>query len=221
MLDLEEHEDRRDADVGERPAQPRLRRLLPVADHAAGAGLDVLAPAQDLDDALDEPVVGEGLGQVVVGAEAEALEDVLRRRERRQEDERDEGEPRVGAEAADEGPAVHARHHHIRDHEVRRRVDGVGQRARSVARGRHLVAARDQASDDKFPNDRVIIDYVGKLDGRSPGYDLESGLAALLTQPGYMTEVLPKDADRCAAELTSRGSDLEKIGEALKGRAKG
>ncbi len=84
-----------------------------------------------------------------------------------------------------------------------------------------LVAGMSEDEAKKRDVVSGFLYYVGKLDGRSPGYDLESGLAALLTQPGYMTEVLPKDADRCAAELTSRGSDLEKIGEALKGRAKG
>lgn len=57
--------------------------------------------------------------------------------------------------------------------------------------------------------------YVGKLDGRSPGFDLKGALVALVSQPDYATRQLRADAERCGAEMKARGAELQNLGKAI------
>jgi hypothetical protein len=55
--------------------------------------------------------------------------------------------------------------------------------------------------------------FMGKLDGRQPGFDLES---AVVTQLGTMKpEDIGREGQRCGAELQTRGASLQQIGNDL------
>ena len=60
-----------------------------------------------------------------------------------------------------------------------------------------------------------MLYFVGKIDGRSPGFDYQGQLTAIMAQPGYVEKELFADAQRCGDELKARGDQLQKIGNAL------
>lgn len=61
-----------------------------------------------------------------------------------------------------------------------------------------------------------MLYYIGKIDGRSPGFDLKGNLTALVGQPDYLTGQLGSDVERCAEEAKARGHQLQDIGDAMK-----
>jgi hypothetical protein len=63
-----------------------------------------------------------------------------------------------------------------------------------------------------------MLYYVGKIDGRSPGFEYEVHLPALVAQPDYTEKHLFADAQRCGDELKARGEQLQKISRALAGK---
>jgi hypothetical protein len=62
-----------------------------------------------------------------------------------------------------------------------------------------------------------MLYFVGRLDGRAPGLDIEAGLRRLMT-PANAGELLKPDLQRCAAILTERGTVLQKIGNSMMGK---
>lgn len=66
-----------------------------------------------------------------------------------------------------------------------------------------------------------MLYYVGKIDGRSPGFDYGVHLSALVAQPDYTEKQLFADAQRCGDELKARGDQLQKIGGALSKKSQG
>lgn len=70
--------------------------------------------------------------------------------------------------------------------------------------------------DDKTKLLAGMLYYIGKLDGRSPGFDLDGQLTLLVDQPDYVTRQLGGDVERCAEEVKQRGNQLEAIGGAMK-----
>ena len=54
-----------------------------------------------------------------------------------------------------------------------------------------------------------LMYFLGRIDGRSPGYNLESNLNRLLADKADLTA----DRDRCAAILTDKGNELIAIGK--------
>lgn len=73
--------------------------------------------------------------------------------------------------------------------------------------------------DKQEDKDKMVVGalyYVGKLDGRSPGLDLSAQLAALFSQPDYLSKQLRADAERCGEEMKARGAELQKIGKTMK-----
>lgn len=66
-----------------------------------------------------------------------------------------------------------------------------------------------------------MLYFVGKIDGRSPGFDYQGQLAALAAQPDYAEKNLFADAKRCGDELKARGDELQKLGNTLGNRKPG
>ncbi len=61
-----------------------------------------------------------------------------------------------------------------------------------------------------------VMYYFGRIDGRSPGYDLQAGVqrvAAAMTPDQSKAEL-----QRCAAQMQDRSSYLQKVGDALQGK---
>lgn len=73
-----------------------------------------------------------------------------------------------------------------------------------------------EKEDDKTKLLAGMLYYIGKIDGRSPGFDLKGQLTRLVEQPDYLTKQLGSDVERCAEEAQSRGHQLEDIGDAMK-----
>ena len=57
--------------------------------------------------------------------------------------------------------------------------------------------------------------FLGKIDARSPGIDLESSLADMMTKGDFKSGVLEPYGPACARELEERGSAISKVGKAL------
>lgn len=60
--------------------------------------------------------------------------------------------------------------------------------------------------------------YVGRIDGRTPGYDLEAGLRPLMTQAA-IDRNFEVDLQRCGHELAGRRGLLGKAGKSLQASA--
>jgi len=99
--------------------------------HGAGVDLDILElqngrrawpfeAAQNGLDAGDQFARGEGLGDVVVGTQFEAVDAVVLRRACGEEDDRNDAERGVQAEPAAEIEAITARHHDVEQEECGR-----------------------------------------------------------------------------------------------------
>jgi len=82
--------------------------------------------------------VVDRLGKEVVGARLEAAHPVLRLIERRYHDHRDVQGGRIGLDPAADLDAIHPRHHHVEQHDVRFDALDAFERVQSVHRGRHL-----------------------------------------------------------------------------------
>lgn len=59
-----------------------------------------------------------------------------------------------------------------------------------------------------------LLYFMGRLDGRAPGTDIEGMIRSLLAAPDA-TEQLKPDMIRCGALLEERGAFLEKMGKSL------
>jgi hypothetical protein len=57
--------------------------------------------------------------------------------------------------------------------------------------------------------------FLGKIDARSPGLDLEANLTGMLTKGDFKTAILEPYGLGCAKELELRGSEISKVGKAL------
>ena len=95
----------------------------------SGGRAGPLEAAQHGLDAGDELARGEGLGDVVVGAELEAVDAVVLGGARGEEDDGDDAEGGVLAEAPAEVEAVAAGHHDVEQEEGGRLAFGVGDDA--------------------------------------------------------------------------------------------
>lgn len=83
------------------------------------------------------------------------------------------------------------------------------------------IAALSALADKPDQREKMVagmLYYVGKIDGRSPGFDYEVHLPALVGQPDYAQKQLFADAQRCGDELKARGEQMQKISRALTGK---
>lgn len=74
-------------------------------------------------------------------------------------------------------------------------------------------------SDPNLKNAGVMaaLYYLGKLDGREPGLDLEARLKQEFTQ--LTPQEIQPEGMRCGAELAARGKAMTEIGARLQGLA--
>ena len=70
--------------------------------------------------------------------------------------------------------------------------------------------------DEKSGIVALVMYYVGKIDGRLPGFDYARQVTRLVQSPGYAEETLLDDLDRCGEEAEARGQTLIDLGEQLK-----
>lgn len=66
----------------------------------------------------------------------------------------------------------------------------------------------------------AMMFYLGRIDGREPGFQLQDSLTELLQSPSYL-EGLPADAKRCGAEMMAKGKELTDLGKAMQQTGKG
>jgi hypothetical protein len=59
----------------------------------------------------------------------------------------------------------------------------------------------------------AVMYFVGKLDGREKGFDLQNAIVSEIDK--MKSEDLGKEGQRCGAELQTRGQTMQEIGEDL------
>lgn len=84
-----------------------------------------------------------------------------------------------------------------------------------------FAVAAGQAKDSAIQGPLIAgtMYFIGRLDGRAPGLDLEARLKA---EALHMEEkgLFATESKRCGETIGARGKDLMKIGEALKAAGK-
>lgn len=73
-----------------------------------------------------------------------------------------------------------------------------------------------KTEDEKTKLIAGLLYFIGKIDGRATGIDMNVELTALLKQPDYFTKQFGPDVERCAEEAKVRGKALEDLGDAMK-----
>jgi hypothetical protein len=61
----------------------------------------------------------------------------------------------------------------------------------------------------------LIMYYVGKIDGRTPGFDYAGQVTRLVQTPGYTETGLRDDLTRCGDDAQERGRTLMELGKQL------
>ncbi|MDE8651773.1 hypothetical protein [Novosphingobium album (ex Liu et al. 2023)] len=61
----------------------------------------------------------------------------------------------------------------------------------------------------------AMMYFLGRIEGRTSGFDLEGQMTRLLTGDAYSPAAIEADAARCGQEMMQRGAELEKVGNAL------
>lgn len=79
----------------------------------------------------------------------------------------------------------------------------------------------DMAEDESKTGFMLItMFYIGRIDAEAPDLDLEKGLTAILSDPGYDDEDLAADIERCSADMELKVQDLDRVGRALMKKGK-
>ena len=115
-----------------------------------------------------------GLGEVVVGAGADPLQDLLALGQGRLQDDRQHAQPLVVLHSRQQGKARHARHRAIEENDIeaQRIAQQFLPRLDSVRRRLHGVPVL-QIGGEQLPIERVVIDHEDSWDGRQGGHDGE------------------------------------------------
>jgi hypothetical protein len=150
-LHLDEDEQRRQPDLREIAAQAGAAELVARLLH------HLLRAAQRLGDAQIELLEAERLGDVVVGPQSEPADPIVLRRQRGQEDDGEHPELGMGAELADQRPAVHLRHHHVGDQQVRRPRQRALERLLAIDRRLDAEAALLEHGRHHAQDPRVVV----------------------------------------------------------------
>ena len=103
------------------------------------------------------------LGDVVLGDLLEEVGLGVAGVDRGQDDDRQVG---LGLDLAGQGQAVHARHHHVDDQQVRPRRAQPAEGLVAVARGRDLVAVGAQLVGQQDEQVRIVVDDEDPRDDR-------------------------------------------------------
>lgn len=88
--------------------------------------------------------------------------------------------------------------------------------ALSIALGGAEDGVIDMEDDERTGIVSLVMYYVGKIDGRLPGFDYAREVTRLVQSPGYAEATLLEDLNRCGEEAEQRGQTLIELGEQLK-----
>ena len=83
--------------------------------------------------------------------------------------------------------------------------------------GAFMIAAgqnEKMSADEQSGVTGAMMFYVGRIEGRQPGFPLQDSLIALLNRPDYL-DSLVDDAQRCGTEMEAKGRELESLGTAM------
>ena len=118
-------------------------------------------------DASQQFLGDEGLGDVIDGAGVEGAQQQFAILHRGEEDHRHRCQRGVAAELLQQLEAVHPRHHHVQQHEVRRLAFRELQRLRAAGGRQYLVAVPLQQGADDAQVRRLIVDDEDPAGGGS------------------------------------------------------
>ena len=91
--------------------------------------------------------------------------------------------------------------------------DANEQDLRCVAALALIIGSQGEKADPSLT--AGLLYFVGRLDGRAPGTDLEAGIRRLMA-PADAGQQLKPDMERCGTLLGERGTVLQAIGNNLK-----
>lgn len=61
-----------------------------------------------------------------------------------------------------------------------------------------------------------LIYYIGRIDARTPGFDYTGEVIRLFNDKNFTENEIKVDAQRCGAEMTAKGKEVQAFGEALR-----
>ena len=154
-------------------AAPQIAAAYPTQPPGAHAGADL---GQEL-------LAAHRLLEIIVGAAVEPLDAVRSTVERRDQHHLTAAGPRVGLQLAADLEAVHARHHHVEQHDVGHRFVRQRQRGRTVRRAAHPVTARRQIALQQFAVAGVVVDDQHVPRVRSEEHSLNSSHSSVSRMP--------------------------------------
>jgi hypothetical protein len=67
----------------------------------------------------------------------------------------------------------------------------------------------------------AIMYYIGRIEGRGSGLDLDRGLGAALDELFASREMVEAEAKRCGSEMVAKGEQIQRIGSATATQGKG
>ncbi len=141
-----------------------------LAQHL-GAGAPDPGQAQiDLDPGQQLPR-RERLGQIIVGAGAQALDLGLLAGARREEEDRDLAQRRIGTQCGQQAEAVQLRHHHVGQHQIRLQRPCRRQGGDAIRAGLDPVASRPQQPFDIVAHVGVVVRQQHQLIVAGAGAD--------------------------------------------------
>jgi hypothetical protein len=72
------------------------------------------------------------------------------------------------------------------------------------------------SAEDKAGVQSIVMYFLGRVDARHPGADLEGAIQQVVQAPSYATS-LNADVERCSAEVEGRGKYLQSFGKEAEG----
>ncbi|WP_338467293.1 hypothetical protein RXV95_01680 [Novosphingobium sp. ZN18A2] len=82
-----------------------------------------------------------------------------------------------------------------------------------------VIAAIASREDDPLRKSGLasgMMYYIGRVDGRTPGYDYAGEITRLFGDKSFVENEFEGEANRCGNEMTAKGKEVRAFGQALK-----
>lgn len=73
----------------------------------------------------------------------------------------------------------------------------------------------EEMPEEKEGMTGAIMFYIGRIEGRGSGLDLETGLALAVDEFDRDANRLKAEAQRCGEEMTVKGEEVQRVGNSL------
>lgn len=79
-----------------------------------------------------------------------------------------------------------------------------------------LMAGKAQDETQKTGLASGLMYYIGRIDARTPGFDFSGQIIRLFNDKTFMETQIKPEAQRCGAEMTAKGKEVQAFGDSLK-----